>query len=75
MFDLSVLKTGVAIVTFLKKDGTERVMKCTQNTGIIPENMHPMGTGPAYTENQVRVFDVEKQEWRSFRKDSITGIA
>ena len=69
--DLSGLKTGAMLVTFTKKNGEERVMRCTQNMGMVPEEKHPVGTGPVYDPMQVRVFDLDKDEWRSFRKDSI----
>lgn len=74
MYDLSGLKTGNMVVTFIKKNGEERVMKCTQNLSNIPVDFHPTGFGPAYTDMQVRVFDLDKQEWRSFRKDSIMKV-
>jgi hypothetical protein len=73
-FDLSGLKTGVVVVTFMKKNGEERVMRCTQDMGMVPEEKHPTGLGGVYDSNQVRVFDLDKEEWRSFRKDSIIRI-
>lgn len=38
---LEVLKESELVVTFKKKDGTERVMKCTKSFNIIPEDKHP----------------------------------
>ena len=72
--DLSLLKTGVLLVTFMKKNGEERTMRCTQAMDLIPENMHPTGLGGTYSPDQVRVFDLDKEEWRSFRKDSIIRV-
>jgi len=72
--DLSLLKTGVLLVTFMKKNGEERTMRCTQAMDLITENMHPTGLGGTYSPDQVRVFDLDKEEWRSFRKDSIIRV-
>lgn len=74
MDQLEVLKTGVAVVTFTKKNGETRVMRCTQNMDRVPTDKHPMGTGTPYTNNQVRVFDLDKEEWRSFLRDSVTEV-
>lgn len=75
-FDFNFLKRGAMSVTFTKKDGSERVMKCTQFWDFIPENMKPVvGKDMVYVENQVRVFDLEKQQWRSFLKDSVVSVS
>lgn len=58
-------------VIFTKKDGTERTMICTRNLDTVPEKFHPVGGGPNFPDNQIRVFDLEKEEWRSFRVESI----
>ena len=73
--DFSYLKKGVMEVTFTKKDGSERVMKCTQLWDFIPEDMKPNISDMVYDENQVRVFDLEKQQWRSFLKDSVVSVS
>ncbi len=74
-FDFSYLKKGVMEVTFVRKDGSERVMKCTQLWDFIPEDMKPVNGDMVYDENQVRVFDLEKQQWRSFLKDSVVSAS
>lgn len=63
-------------VVFTKADGTERTMQCTLNEGRIPTDKQPKTkedhsktVGPAQ-----RVFDTEKQEWRSFRWDSVKSV-
>lgn len=73
-FDFDALKTGVCVVTFTKKDGTERVMRCTQDMDYLANSSLPIGTGKPYTNEQVRVFDLEKAEWRSFIRDSVTSL-
>lgn len=59
-------------VTFIKKDGTERVMKCTKNIANIPSDMHPKNEIAEST--AIRVFDLENQGWRSFTPSSVKSI-
>lgn len=62
-------------VTFTKKDGTSRVMRCTRNTTLIPTEQHPSteSTRKASTTSVV-AFDLDKNEWRSFLPENITHI-
>lgn len=75
MFDFSALSSTGMIVTFIKKDGTERIMRCTTNLGNVPVEKHPKGTGTGSTSSVKKVFDLDKQEWRSFRIDSVISVA
>ena len=61
------------VVKFQKKDGSERIMVCTLADDIIPEDAIPKGTGYKLSEDsdQIRVFDLEKEAWRSFNYSSI----
>jgi hypothetical protein len=78
MFDFNTiynaLKAGVATVTFTKVDGSERVMRCTLQDQHLPEQYRGKGTMITEGSNTIRAFDVELNEWRSFRVDSVTGI-
>lgn len=73
-----ILNEQIVNVTFIKKDGTERTMICTTKPDTIstlfetPDNKTQ--TTIKYNENQIRVVDLEKQQWRSFSFDSITSI-
>ena len=69
-----LLGAGIVTVDFVKKDGSARTMKCTLSESKIPVSNAPKGAGKAKSEEALAVFDVEKQEWRSFRYDSITRI-
>ena len=69
-------------VTFTKKDGTERDMQCTLVSTKIPTDKQPSSSVGLEEEanrqidgSAVRVFDTEKQEWRSFRWDSVTKVS
>lgn len=78
----SLLQKDTVTVTFVKADGTEREMKCT----LQPEKL-PVPTGPvdgivkesktrkAPDEHSLRVFDIDKSEWRSFRFDRLKKVS
>jgi hypothetical protein len=68
-------ENGVNVV-FTKKDGTERAMLCTLIESKIPGDKQPKTpTEVASTAGQaVRVFDIDKGEWRSFRWDSVKTV-
>jgi hypothetical protein len=58
-------KVGVLTVTFYKADFTYRRMVCTLMPDILKDK--PMDKGARYTySSPVRVFDLEKDAWRSF---------
>ena len=73
---ISVLKENVAEVTFTKKDGTERVMKCTLQTEFLPiQEPKQEGTvAKKVNDSVVAVFDIEAEGFRSFRLDSVTNF-
>jgi hypothetical protein len=75
-FILNALRTDVATVVFTKADGTERTMRCTLVESKIPTDKQPKSTtqGGSTVGSAVRVFDVEKSEWRSFRFDAVKSF-
>ena len=76
-------------VTFTKADGTDRDMLCTLDhsripvsgakpiattapvDGIVRESRKPRKEPDPHS---IRVFDLEKQEWRSFRFDRLRKV-
>jgi len=71
------------IVCFTKVNGEEREMLCSLNPKHIPEviatgpKLNKDGTPravPTPSDEVLRVVDVRKNEWRSFRWDSITYV-
>ena len=72
---LKALGEGIVIVTFTKKDGTERVMECTRSPQLIPLEHAPKGETQEVTEatDNIRVFDIQAQGWRSFNYTSLKG--
>ena len=71
---LGLLRSEVVDITFTKKDGSERIMKCTLMESKIPTEKMPKGTEKAKSDEVVPVFDIENDGWRSFRWDSIRQI-
>lgn len=81
----SLLQKDEITVTFVKADGTDREMRCTLNPDKLPPV--PVATGPVDgivkesrerkkpDEHSLRVFDLDKSEWRSFRFDRLKKVA
>jgi hypothetical protein len=72
---LGLLSNQEITVVFFKKDGTERTMRCTRSTRLIP----------AITESQtevkrkestttIAVYDLEAAGWRSFTVKNIIKV-
>ena len=76
----SLLQKGPVMVTFVKADGTEREMKCTLSHDFLPAT--PASTTLTESkprkqpdEHSLRVFDLDKYEWRSFRYERVRKIS
>lgn len=65
------LKHYVVELTFTKKDGTRRKMRCTLNSGLIQEYEKKTGRVKPFNEAVLPVWDVEKKEWRSINVNTI----
>lgn len=82
----SLMQKQPITVTFVKADGSLRDMLCTLNQDLIPNESLPKGAQsidgldsqepvtPPMEPETMRVFDVEKQQWRSFRFDRVKKI-
>ena len=83
----SLLQKSEITVTFVKADGTDREMLCTLNWDNIPSTAITSSSSPVDgivkeskkprkepDPHSLRVFDVDKQEWRSFRFDRLKKI-
>jgi hypothetical protein len=68
-----VLKsTEKVTVTFEKKDGTIREMNCTLKD--VPEYVPKTETVRKKSESTISVYDIDNQDWRSFRIDSVRHV-
>ena len=70
----SMLRMGPVNVTFTKVDGTERIMKCTLQEGVVIP--HEKTTDRVKEENphNLAVWDMEKNAWRSFKLSSVKQV-
>ena len=62
-------------ITFTRSDGTDRTMHATLVESNIPADKTPKGTGREAPSTTQRVFDLDKQEWRSFKWDSVKSVS
>ena len=69
-----LLQSEKVTLTFTKKDGNERKMICTLAENKIPSEKMPKNSGKSKSDDALAVFDIEKNDWRSFRWDSVTKI-
>jgi len=59
-------------LTFVKADGTDRVMQCSLHPDLIPDEvLQYEASKRKRSEEAQSVWDIEKQAWRSFRFDSV----
>lgn len=77
----SLLQKGSITVTFTKADGTDREMLCTLDLTKLPPVAAPVDgivkeakERKKPDEHSLRVFDLEKNEWRSFRFDRLKKV-
>ena len=59
-------------VSFIKKDGSLRVMNCTLLEKYLPTN--DKETTKKENDSVLSVWDIDNNGWRSFRLDSITEV-
>ena len=69
-----VLHHGTVEVTFTKKDGTERVMKCTLREDVLPKFESKETSARKVNDTILSVFDVEAQGWRSFTVRAVKRV-
>lgn len=73
-----MLRKQDVTVTFTKKDGTQRVMRCTLRPEALPEMITEStrtSTERRESDSTIAVWDLDLGAWRSFRLDSLVEIA
>ena len=71
----SELFKNIVTVDFIKKDGTQRKLRCTLRPDLLPPQTdieEAVSKTPNAT--SLAVWDLENEGWRSFRYDSIIGF-
>lgn len=68
---VDMLREGTVEIEFVKRDGTLRTMVATLNMDLVPSDKIPLGTGRPKPPTVQTVFDLEIDEWRSFRWETL----
>jgi hypothetical protein len=58
-------------VKFTKADGSQRVLLCTLSKQLVPSVEHSRVDQVDPNQDYLRVWDLEKQSWRSFKYDTV----
>ena len=67
-----LLKRKIVQITFKKKDGTERIMKCTLQEDLVPIYEKKTERVKKQNDETLAVWDLDIEAFRSFRVDSVT---
>lgn len=72
----AAIRKGEVSIAFEKADGSVREMRCTLNLdNLIKEEYHPKSEDRRKQNPEVQtVFDLDKNEWRSFRWDKLLSV-
>ncbi len=69
-----LLRTFVATVTFTKKDGTERVMKCTLKPDIAVPHEKKTDRVKEPKDDLLPVWDIEAEAWRTITLPNVLKV-
>lgn len=74
-----LLKSSEATVNFIKKDGSERTMRCTLNSDLLPlpkvdESQLAVRAERKKSDTALVVYDLDVQGWRSFTINSVKYV-
>jgi len=79
-FFTKIKENDKVTIKFVKKDGTERIMKCTLNFDYVPLSDKPKDVNMAkilklISKNGIiHVYDLEKKGWRSVPFDKVEWL-
>ncbi len=72
---LEKLRAGECRVIFTKLNGEQRDMRCTLNMDMILEDKRPTNGSTEYSTEMIRAFDLNKQEFRTFKVANVISFA
>jgi len=73
---VSHLRMGPVTVTFNKKDGEQRIMTCSLQPELLPlMPVKESTTAKKENLNNISVYDLTAQGWRSFIVKNVTNIS
>lgn len=67
-----MLRDRALEISFIKKDGSRRVMNCSLQEKYLSKN--DKETTKKENDSVLSVWDIDNSGWRSFRLDSITDV-
>ncbi len=70
----NLLRNFVAVVTFTKKDGTERVMKCTLKQDIAIPHERKTERVKEPKDDLLPVWDIDANAWRTITVPNILTV-
>ena len=68
---ISLLKENVVQVVFTKVNGEDRTMRATLKEALLPKREDTNNAYNISNDGVVRVYDLDKNDWRSFRIKSL----
>jgi hypothetical protein len=71
---LKDLHNSVIAVKFIKMDGSERTMRCTLQESFFKDYVKKTDKENKPDDEAIRVWDIDKEAWRSFRYDSVVEV-
>jgi len=70
----ALLRQGAATIVFTKKDGSERVMKCTLQEGVVVPHEKTTDRVKEQKDDILPVWDLEANAWRSITIPNIKTV-
>lgn len=74
---LDKLNTEICEVTFLKRDGSERLMICTRKPDLmppVPDKFTPISEEERLKADYMPVYDLEEGAWRAFKPSKVINF-
>jgi hypothetical protein len=71
---IDILVEDTIMVEFKKVSGENRVMQCTLNPDMLKNKKHIVDAPKNKNMETIRVFDMGKDDWRSFKLETIKSI-
>lgn len=67
----AMIRENIVDIKFEKVDGSMREMRATLNFDHVPIDKMPKDLTRTYSDTALRVFDIEINDWRSFRWENL----
>ena len=71
---VDVLKAHIVNVTFIKTDGSRRVMRCTLKSDLVPPVASAESSPRTRPDEIVTVYDLDKRSFRSFNINRVESV-